>query len=159
HFLVLPDSTEWISQHMTGPCRLLPCPAPPLRAGWKDQLLSLPGVPEFKEWLFAFRPVQTPMSDNTIEKAGIDVMHFYQQGGFLTSIPTISHPHDLKHVHLPQFFSKRQIQVRETYYSTLCNQARKVVVASKWVARDVTEHFHLPPDKVYVVNHAPHTAS
>ena len=36
-----------------------------------------------------------PRSDGTIERARAQVVHFPLQAGFLTSVPSIYHPHDL----------------------------------------------------------------
>jgi hypothetical protein len=47
-----------------------------------------------------------------------------------TDVPTIYHPHDLQHVHLPEFFTGRERIVREFNYRTCCEQARMVGVAS-----------------------------
>ena len=49
---------------------------------------------------FAVRP-----SDGTVERNGIDVMHFPFQDAFLTEVPSIYQPHDLQHLHLPELFS------------------------------------------------------
>lgn len=98
-------------------------------------------------------------SDGTIEAARAAVVHFTTQGGFLTSVPSIYHPHDLQHVHLPGFFSARQRAIRDLTYRTLCAQASEVVVTSEWGRRDLLTHFQLAPDKVRVITWAPPTAA
>jgi glycosyltransferase involved in cell wall biosynthesis len=85
----------------------------------------------------------------------MDLVHFPIQSAFLTDLPTIYHPHDLQHLHLPQFFSARERALREASYRAFCDQARIVVVASRWVRDDVIEHYHLPPEKVVIVPWAP----
>ena len=40
--------------------------------------------------------------------------------GFRTEVPSIYHPHDLQHVHLPQYFTPRTIAKRELYYRGPC---------------------------------------
>ena len=57
-------------------------------------------------------------------------MHFTYQNGFVTPVPSIYHPHDLQHVHLPDFFDRGEIQRRDLWYKTLCDQAAMVAVAS-----------------------------
>ena len=45
-------------------------------------------------------------------------MHFPMQVGFRTAIPTLFQPHDLQHLHLPEFFSPAEIAERENRYRT-----------------------------------------
>jgi glycosyltransferase involved in cell wall biosynthesis len=85
-------------------------------------------------------------------------MHFTFQYGFRTNVPSIYHPHDLQHLHLPQFFSEEQRRWRELWYRTLCRQAAMVAVASAWTKNDVQRHYRLPSGKVRVVPLAPPTA-
>jgi glycosyltransferase involved in cell wall biosynthesis len=100
-------------------------------------------------------PPSVPHSDGTVERAGADVMHFAFQYGFLTEIPSIYHPHDLQHVHLPEFFDARERARRELVYGTLCRRAEMVAVTSSWVKRDVVEHYRLAEEKVRVIPWAP----
>ena len=82
-------------------------------------------------------------------------MHFPTQKAFVTDVPSIYHPHDLQHLHLPEFFTPREHLVRETTYRAFCAQARMVAAASSWVKRDIVGHYVLPADKVQVVPLAP----
>jgi glycosyltransferase involved in cell wall biosynthesis len=82
-------------------------------------------------------------------------MHFTFQTGFLTRIPSIYHPHDLQHVHLPENFTWLQRRARDASYRVLCVQASMVAVASRWVMRDVVEHLGVPEEKVRVIPLAP----
>jgi glycosyltransferase involved in cell wall biosynthesis len=82
-------------------------------------------------------------------------MHFTTQAGFLTDIPTIYHPHDLQHLHLPQFFDYYSRLYREITYRALCRQARLVPVVANWGKGDLVEQYHLPEDKIAVIPFAP----
>ena len=82
-------------------------------------------------------------------------MHFTYQNGFVTPVPSIYHPHDLQHVHLPDFFDRYEIRRRELWYKTLCDQAAMVAVASSAVQKDVMHQYGLTADKVRVVPLAP----
>ena len=82
-------------------------------------------------------------------------MHFTFQTGFRTSLPTIYHPHDLQHVHLPEFFTPEERARRELWYGELCRQARMVAVGTTWTQRDVMQHYHLDQSRVCVVPLAP----
>lgn len=98
-----------------------------------------------------------PKSDGTAESAGVDLIHFVAQNAFLTDLPSIYHPHDLQHVHLPEFFTSFRRRRRELEYRTFCRRAAMVAVTSEWVRRDVIDHFGLPEEKVGVVPWAPPT--
>jgi glycosyltransferase involved in cell wall biosynthesis len=82
-------------------------------------------------------------------------MHFTIQTGFRTQLPSIYHPHDLQHVHLPAFFEPGERARREKWYGSLCRQAKMVAVVSTWTQQDVMRHFGLSEDKVRVVPLAP----
>ncbi|MGA2889974.1 MAG: glycosyltransferase family 1 protein [Terracidiphilus sp.] len=94
-------------------------------------------------------------SDGTLERQGIDVVHFTAQYAFLTNIPSIYHPHDLQHRHLPQFFAMSERANREYLYSTLCKHASIVSVVSQWGKEDLMRSFDLPESKIRIVHFAP----
>ena len=121
-----------------------------------------------KRWLRPFRAVydnygyrlspgrfRLADSDGTIERADSRVVHFTGQSGFRTKVPSIYHPHDLQHLHLPQFFTPKIRAYREFTYRANCDQARYVAVASEWVKNDLISHYALSPQKIAVVPLAP----
>jgi glycosyltransferase involved in cell wall biosynthesis len=161
YFLTYADSDEWLQPFVYGPCSVLNVPRAPvslakavrgrvrervpwLRRVW-DALPVLPGT----------ALPSPPRSDGFVERAGMHVIHFAIQNAFLTDLPSIYHPHDLQHVHLPQFFSARARAGRDTYYRAFCNQARTVAVTSRWVRDDLIRHYQLPPAKVAIIPWAP----
>ncbi len=81
----------------------------------------------------------------------VDVIHFPVAQFASTSIPTVFNPHDLQHLHFPQFFSKHEIQLREERYQAGCDLAQSVAVGSEWARRDFIEHYGLEPTKVQVI--------
>jgi glycosyltransferase involved in cell wall biosynthesis len=97
------------------------------------------------------------ISDGFFENLGCDVIHFPYQDFVLCSLPTIFNPHDLQHLHYPQFFKPSHIAWRETTYRTGCHLSNTVVVASDWVKRDIVHHYGVSPDKVQVIPWAPPT--
>lgn len=157
-FLTHAGADEWIRPYVQGPCQILQGP-PPRQPGWKQSLKkSMPVVRHVWNRLSPLAgrgTVSVPVSDGTVEEAGVDIMHFPKQGGFLTDVPSIYHPWDLQHLHLPQFFSPRTRSVREVTYRTLCEQATLVSVASTWHKRDLIRHYGLSEEKVRVVPMAP----
>jgi glycosyltransferase involved in cell wall biosynthesis len=152
--LAYPLSHDWIKPHIAGPCRLLVTTAvhpPPV---WKRALKKLPKLASAASsssgWL-ARKSVTLSHSDGTIERDGVELVHFILQRAFFTRVPSIYHPHDLQHRHLPQFFTPRERVKRDLMLRTFCDQARLVSVTSSWVKRDLMQQYHLPEDKVAVV--------
>ncbi len=162
-FLVYPGSGEWLKAYIRGPCQLLYCSAPP--PPQEPNRLVKSFVPFLRSLWHNISPLlgraslNLRRSDGTIEKAGIDVMHFTGQSAFLTEAPSIYHPHDLQHLHLPQFFTPRVRMAREIIYRTFCRQARMVAVSSSWVKSDIIHHYALPSENVQVVPLAPTVAA
>lgn len=152
--LAYPDAHEWLTPYVSGACRFLFAPTPALRhlSGAHSQIVRLArSVADVAMPILGPRAIRVPHSDGTIETAGIDVMHYLFQAGFLTEIPSIYHPHDLQHLHLPQYFSPRIRLKREVLYRALCQQARMVVVTAGWSQRDVLRHYGLQEDKVRII--------
>lgn len=149
-----PRSHEWIEPYIKGPCRMLLTTAvhpPPL---WKRLAKRAPLLGKAAQHLrgpLARASITLSHSDGTIEREGVQVMHFILQRAFFTSVPSLYHPHDLQHAHLPQFFSPRERIKRDLMLGSFCRQAQVVCVASQWVKQDVVRHFQLPEEKVEVV--------
>ena len=70
---------------------------------------------------------------------------------FTAKLPTVYNPHDLQHLHNPEFFAPEEIRRREIVYPAACRAARIVVTASEFVKRDVVEEYGIEPEKVEVV--------
>jgi glycosyltransferase involved in cell wall biosynthesis len=145
-FLTNPEHDDWIRQYVGGPCRLLHSrrsyPNRRSRALVRALAERTPGIGA----RFAVRP-----SDGTVERAGVDVVHFPFQDAFLTELPTIYQPHDLQHLHLPELFSGWERARREAIYRTHCERAALVVAMTSWGRRDFVESYGLAPEKVTVV--------
>jgi glycosyltransferase involved in cell wall biosynthesis len=169
-FLTYADADDWIRPHVYGPCRILPGPRAPRSQVWKGAvdatLLSVMpwAMPLAREAWYRLSGLKNlsrkekcpvPKSDGTIEKAGIDIMHFTTPGGFLTAVPSIYQPFDLQHVHLPHLFSEAARATRERQYPIFCRQARMIPAMTTWVKNDLIRHFNLPEEKVRVVPLAP----
>ena len=87
--------------------------------------------------------------------ASVEVMHFPFPLAFSTDVPSIYHPWDLQHVHLPEFFFPRERAFREKTYRAFCDQAKLVSVPSSWVKRDLIHQYGLPEEKIKVIPPAP----
>jgi glycosyltransferase involved in cell wall biosynthesis len=152
-FLVRHGDDAWIRPYVTGPCRLL---FPAYRRRYEAKRWIGRNVPLAEPtWRRLVSMVggdpHAPFSDGTIESAEVELMHFTTQFGFLTSIPSIYHPHDLQHRHLPEYFSDREILYRDRIYKQLCDQAALVAVTSSWVKSDVEAQLDIHPSKIAVV--------
>ena len=99
-----------------------------------------------------------PISDGYYESLGCDVLHFPTQEFILCSLPTIFNPHDLQHLHYPQYWNPRNIAWRETIYRAACHFSNTVVVGSEWIKQDVLRQYRVHPDKVQIIPWAPPTA-
>jgi glycosyltransferase involved in cell wall biosynthesis len=157
-FLGESEQLPWLEQYLDGRMRILVAQNGGGRTGARRSLASVPGAKRL--WHMVSPRIGTctalpPKSDGVIEAAGIDVMHFTRQSAFRTAVPSIFHPHDLQHVHFPEYFNGRARLVRETYFRILCAQARVVAVASGWVKHDLIDQYSLEPRKVAVIRWAP----
>jgi glycosyltransferase involved in cell wall biosynthesis len=159
-FLVNPGHTAWLEPYVFGPSSLLiasqPAEAPVGRrslklAGRRAAKAAIPGPIRCALRSRTQRPFHLPESDGTIERAGVEAMHFPMQVGFRTTVPTIYAPHDLQHLHLPEFFTRQAIAEREAQYRALCDMASIVTLMSTWGKDDIVAKYGLPPDKVRVV--------
>jgi glycosyltransferase involved in cell wall biosynthesis len=159
-FLTYAGIDSWLRPFIGGRCKILPGPtAPEPQAGWKRaSKFVFPAA--YRIWRELKRVtddknITIPKSDGIVERAGVDLMHFTTQSGFLTDIPSIYHPWDLQHLHLPQLFSSRDHLIREVQYRAFCEQARMVATASSWTKMDLIQNYDLAKDKVRVIPLAP----
>ncbi len=161
---------DWLRPYIGRNQRLVsrpqPSPEPPTRQKRLKQFLGplRPVVGQLWRWAFPSPSSQpgrvwpeVPISDGFYESLGCDVIHFPFQSFVLCSLPTIYNPHDLQHLHYPQFFTASTIALRETIYPAGCRLAHTVVVGSHWVKQDVVRHYRVDPDKVQVIPWAPPT--
>ncbi|HEX9961185.1 MAG TPA: glycosyltransferase family 1 protein [Pyrinomonadaceae bacterium] len=99
--------------------------------------------------------IRVPVSDGFYENLDCDVIHFPYQDYVYCRVPTVYNPHDLQHLHYPDFFSPEEIERREIIYPAACRAAESVVVASDFVKRDVVRNYGLAEDKVQVIHWSP----
>lgn len=98
---------------------------------------------------------QVPESNGFFESLGLDVIHFPYQTLARCDLPFIFNPHDLQHIHFPQFFPKEELARRETIYRLGCRHARAVVADSRWVKTDLIRHYGVDPQRVFAIPMAP----
>jgi glycosyltransferase involved in cell wall biosynthesis len=100
---------------------------------------------------------EVPASDGFYENLGCDIVHFPSSSFTVCAVPSIYNPHDLQHLHFPQFFSPSVLAWREAIYRAACHFARAVVVNSQWVKDDVVQQYGISPKKVQVIPEGPAT--
>ena len=88
-----------------------------------------------------------PSSNGFFENLGVGVIHFPYQEYIKTNIPSIFNPHDLQHVHFPEFFTKEELIVRANTYKASCQFATTVIAASNWMKEDFKSQLDVPHEK------------
>jgi glycosyltransferase involved in cell wall biosynthesis len=169
------DSTEWLRSILPPGTTVVRGPSPvewspdrlepfkrvlgPLRPAARGIRRILSATVQTAESAAAeFAPLKfflPPPPKNFYEGLGCDVVHFPFQSYEHCGLPTVYNPHDLQHLHYPEFFSRPEIARRENLYPAACRAAHTVVVASGFVKRDVAERYRIEPQKIQVIPWAP----
>lgn len=92
-----------------------------------------------------------PRSDGFYESLNCDVVHFPYQKFAACALPMIYNPHDLQHVHYPQFFDSSTIASREVTYPAGCRLAHTIAVAARCVKQDIVHQYGVDPRKIQVI--------
>jgi glycosyltransferase involved in cell wall biosynthesis len=148
-FIVREDMLGWLAPYVYGPCKLAGIPAS-MFSTVKAALLWIAPL-RFIWHKLRGRMAQISVSDGYVEAQLFDVVHFPAQMAYLTELPSIYQPHDLQHLHYPEFFSKSEFSLRERYYRAFCDRASYVCVHAEWTKQDIIKHYELPADKVVVI--------
>jgi len=99
----------------------------------------------------AKRAFHVAESNGFFESLGTELIHFPSQRFVRTKLPSIYNPHDLQHLHFPEFFSQWEIRSRETAYRAGCQGSKSVAVASRWVKEDIVHHYGTEPERIFVI--------
>jgi glycosyltransferase involved in cell wall biosynthesis len=95
------------------------------------------------------------ISDGFYESLGCEVIHFPHQRFVVCGLPSVYNPHDVQHLHFPQFFTPYELIERDTVYQAGCHYAQAVAASSQWVKDDLVRHYRIVPDKVQVIPWGP----
>ena len=151
---------EWLKPLLGPNQRLVRGPRPAaLSPGHVAHLLGPLRVPAARLYRlfqqFSGRPlgplINVPMSQGFHESLGGDLLHFPYQDFVISDLPMIYNPHDLQHLHFPQFFTKQEIATREVIWRAGCAHARGVVTESEWVKDDIAHKYGLAKEKIYSI--------
>lgn len=162
--LVSEENLDWARKELPESFELLVVPQSRVtklrtgrsRFGIRDRLRKLSRVIRARIGNRAFKHAGAP---SVFAERNPDVMHFLTQGAFITDVPSIYHPHDLQHLHLPDLFTDFQRAAREAIYPFFSQRAAKVCCSSQWVKRDLIAQYGLAPDSIQVINLPPDIAS
>lgn len=100
---------------------------------------------------------ELPNAPDAVKQINPDVVHFPLQFGFKTSIPSVYQPHDLQHLHFPEFFSDETLYLRNKVYADMMMQASIIAVGNDWTVNDVREKYPQYSGKVRNVPVNPQT--
>jgi len=160
---------DWLQPYLGPNQRIVPGPKPQVQRALGESTKRLLGPlrnPAGKVWRAAWQRVlgspkpslpTVPESDGFYECLGGDVIHFPYQKFICCNLPMIYNPHDLQHLHYPQFFTSSVNAKREVIYPAGCHSSHTVAVASEWIKQDVIRHYRVNPAKVQVIPWAPPT--
>jgi|SRR5579871_2324871 len=157
------DGTEsWLGKRIYGPCRLHIVPR-----NYKERLLQSSIGPRLLKVREALRSARSKMkpgvepavavarSDGVVESLGASLVHFPTQRAYITDCPSLYHPHDLQHIHMPEMFDAMTLRWRQHNYRAFCAQANAVAVESEWTRNDVIANLNVPAERVIVIPFPP----
>jgi glycosyltransferase involved in cell wall biosynthesis len=158
-FIGTEESRRWLGRRVSGPCRLHVA-----ARSYKERLLQSsigPVLLSARELLRSARSsIKSPgnpsvaaiaRSDGVAESLGARLIHFVTQRAYITDCPSIYHPHDLQHVHMPSLFDAKTLRWRQQNFPAFCQRANVVAVESTWTKKDVVANMNVPEDKVVIV--------
>lgn len=159
------ENVDWLKPHIGRNQQLIQAPHPSPLALTKQRLgpLRQPIGKVLRLARYLFRHVnrnstQTELEPNPFyESLGVSVVHFPFQIFSYTRTPFIYNPHDLQHLHYPQFFPREDIVARESSWPLACHLAHAVVTDSQWVKEDVAQRYSIAREKVFSIPMGPPT--
>ncbi len=155
-FIGWDGAQDWLGKFISGPCRLHLKP----RKAWKDRVAKSAVGPALLKLQQARRSLMSgrsgnadivlAQSDGTAESLGANVVHFPSQAAYLVDTPSIYHPHDLQHLHMPELFDTATLRWRAAAYQAFCQRAKYVAVESSWMKRDVAQKIGIAQSAIAV---------
>ncbi len=166
------EDPEWLRALLPPGQTVVRGPAP--RGGWEVDRLEpfkralgplRPAARNFRRLLsgrasgvaaaVALSEPRPPAPTNFYQGLGCHVVHFPFQHFEACGLPSVYNPHDLQHLHHPEFFTPSEIARRERLHPAACRAAHTVVAASGFVKRDIVRRYGVGPSKVQVIPWAP----
>lgn len=156
YIIVAPrGNSEWISPYLGRNQRIVFAPPPRLETAKRSlgPLRQTAGrVLRKARHLMSGTPASAPPESNGFyESLDVHVVHFPFQMFSYTTVPYIYNPHDLQHLHYPEFFKPEDITARESSWPRACRFAAAVATDARWVKEDVVARYAIEPHKVYSI--------
>ncbi|MFX0134189.1 MAG: glycosyltransferase family 4 protein [Candidatus Hodarchaeota archaeon] len=160
------QNPNWLNPYIGPNERIIEGHVPGLKSRVKNILRKM-SFPAIKVWdgikhriikNYKLDFLKVPKSNGFFESLNANLIHFPFQHLINCNLPMIYNPHDLQHLHYPQFFMKEIIDGREFIYPTSCRLAQAVVAESKWMKEDIIKQYHINPNKIYVIYRGSPTA-
>lgn len=140
-FIVRENVRDWLAPYVYGPCTLTGIPEPTFSA-MKASLRRIAPLRLIKAKLAnKVRPI--PVSDGYVESQRFDIVHFPTQTAYKAGLPTIYQPHDLQHLHYPQFFPETEVAQREREFRAFFHRATYICVQTEWTKQDLICHYEV----------------
>lgn len=133
--------TRWIEGFVKPPAHVVVAPS-----GHRRTIIGSVG-----RALRSFQKGDGVESDPALDRSAADVIDLLRQNSPITSLPTIYHPYDLQHLHLPGFFRESELAARSRLYAEHCRRAAYVVMMTEWAKDDLCERLGVSPGKVAVI--------
>jgi glycosyltransferase involved in cell wall biosynthesis len=95
---------------------------------------------------------ELPREPKVVEQLKPKFIQFCSQDAFLTNFPSIYHPHDLQHKLYPENFTEDDLTWRNLAWPIYANRARKIVVATDHVKRDLIRYFGIRGSKIVTIS-------
>jgi glycosyltransferase involved in cell wall biosynthesis len=162
-YLIIVNSRmpDWLNAYIGPNQRIVVAPASV--NDWFKRQLGPWRVAAGKLWrkakyhLFGVPFVIAPKSNGYFESLGVDVVHFPFQVFTYCDLPTIFNPHDLQHLHYPQFFKREDLAARNASFPFALQYAHAIVTDCMWVKRDVAQQYTPLADKIFAIPMGPPT--
>jgi glycosyltransferase involved in cell wall biosynthesis len=148
YFIVYDDHERWLKPFINSDAQIIRLPIPK-RSARQHPILRYIG--QTFSPLVGKRAIHIPLQNKLVSDYNLSAIHFPQQSAFTSMTPNLFHPHDLQHRHLPQFFTRRERDVRDVAYRYFCNQASQIIIPTQWGKDDLIAQFNVPEDKITVI--------
>lgn len=96
-----------------------------------------------------------PLLTSIVEQEKIDVIHtpIQQHVNFTLAVPMITTLHDLQPFYFPEFFSPKEIELRNINYRKSAEFSERVIVSYQHVKDDLIKFYDIPPEKIDICGH------
>jgi glycosyltransferase involved in cell wall biosynthesis len=147
-FLTQRSEADWLAPVIGGDCELVELDTPHGTLRRIAGSLWRRGLPRAARAVSAATDLQPA---RVVSDVGAQVVHGIHQAAFTTTARRIYQPHDLQHLHFPDFFAPAVAKRRDHLYRLHCRRADMVVVMTRWGREDLVRHYGVDERKVFVI--------